>query len=139
MLDSQPQADAAHVEEYNASRSSARWLLPELGSGGSSFTHCQLELEPAISTRLSRLTRAAARILVSLFRIPTAIVGGRPALLNALMGVMLGAAESPPWSEYVMKSTGRRTVPDGPLLRLLSVMSEPACSNPSRMRLEQVW
>jgi succinoglycan biosynthesis protein ExoM len=85
-------ADAAHVEEWlPASRLKAQWLLLRAYRGGNSFSLGQLELEPAILTRLSRFAKGAARILVSVFRIPAALVGGRPALLRALMGVMLGA------------------------------------------------
>ena len=99
-------ADAAWTEEWiPASRATARWLLLRAYSGGNAFSHCQLAMEPALKTRLSRIVRCTARVVVSLIAIPTAVRGGRPTLLRALMGVMRGVGGvagvvGAPYEEY---------------------------------------
>jgi succinoglycan biosynthesis protein ExoM len=82
---------AVVYESVPTSRASLRWILRRAYQSGNSWVLCESTVDHRISSRLSRLAKASARILQGVIAVCVAPVFGKAALAQALSNLFLGA------------------------------------------------
>jgi GT2 family glycosyltransferase len=84
-------ADAIARERYSTDRANFEWLLRRAYRGGNSWVLVESTFEKSASTRLVRVAKALAWIVVGGVRLPLSIFLGKAAVTRALRDVWLGA------------------------------------------------
>ena len=83
-------AEAIAHEKISTDRANPGWLLRRAYRGGNNWVLVESTLDKRVSTRLVRVAKALARIILGALRAPLSLFWGKAAVIRALRSICLG-------------------------------------------------